>query len=120
MWSLRNIYLYLVCFVSIILIIFGLIGFMNSLTDIFLPTEYYPSTVERMAQYNKDMNISKSDFEAQVAKEIEQNKTNQKNNKIREIIRNLSIFLVAVPFYLYHWKKIESSHSQKRSEETIA
>ena len=119
MWSLRNIYLYLVCFVSIVLIIFGLISFINSLVDIFLDTSYYPiGKTEFSSPYAKDSGISNADYKAQLEKEREQQKVIEKNNKIKRCINSLSIFIVALPFYIYHWRKIELGQLQQNTQTT--
>lgn len=115
MWSLRNIYLYLVCFVSIILIIFGLISFINSIVDIFIVTDYYPiSKYEVLDPTGKDSAVTNPDYAAKLEQERVQQLELQKNNKIKRSIQNLSIFIVALPFYLYHWRKIELGQSQQK------
>lgn len=117
MWSLRNIYLYLVSFVSLILIIAGLITFLGSVSDIFFPTEYYPPKLERMNNYNKDLGMSREQYEAQIEKEMQQYKANEQNRRVNRSIRSLSMVIVALPFYLYHWRKIQADRSQVQKQE---
>lgn len=120
MWSLRNAYLYLVCLISIILIIIGLITFANSIVDMFIQDSYYPTKTEKMAQYNKDMTMSIADYEAQVEKEMAQQAIYEKNRKIKNSIKSLSMFVVALPFYIYHWRKIQDNQEKLKTNEGAA
>lgn len=112
MWTLRNIYFYLVCFVSIILIIIGLITFFHSLTNLFFPTDiYYPSKIESLNKYNENLGITKEEFQASIEEERKINEERERNRKIRDCIANFSMFAVALPFYLYHWRKIQQERA---------
>lgn len=113
MWNLRNVYLYLVCLISIILIIIGLITFANSMVDMFITTSYYPSAIEKMGTYNKDLNMTKEEYQALVEKETAQNQANEKKNRAKNSIKSLSMFIVALPFYIYHWRKIQKEQPAK-------
>jgi len=120
MWSLRNTYLYLVCLISIIIIIIGLITFANSIVELVIQDNYYPSMTEKMSQYNKDTPMAKADYEAQAAKEIAQQQVMDKNRRIKNSIESLSMFFVALPFYLYHWRKIQKEQPNIKKQETLA
>ncbi|MBT9147673.1 MAG: hypothetical protein DDT32_01438 [Syntrophomonadaceae bacterium] len=45
-WPLRNIYLYLVCFVTLMMVLFGFISFLNSVARLAFPIDYsYRQTI---------------------------------------------------------------------------
>lgn len=106
MWSLRNIYFYLVCFVSIILIIVGLITTVNAITELAFPDNYYESKIYYDENEEKS-GINREEFIAQREKEIESNKQNDISRRKRRVFDSLAMVLVAFPFYIYHWKKIQ-------------
>lgn len=112
--TLRNIYLYLVCFVTIIMIIFGLVTSINRIIDLFYNDYYHEISESQLLRDYKylsendiDTDMSFEEYKAIKDKENYIRRQNESKRKVINIVQSLSVFIVAVPFYLYHWRKIE-------------
>jgi len=107
MWKLRNIYLYLVCFVTLMMMIAGTIGFISGITNIYFPVDYsYYETIP--TEPGKEIPQNKKIKED--AKKIQEK--NRSNENKRQLISSLSVVFVALPIFIYHWKKIENEKEE--------
>ncbi len=110
-WHPKNIYLYLVSFVTLMMIVFGLVAFLNNLTRFAVPTEYfhYPTLID----IEQEFLISKQEVPPVAELErirddrISLDKERDRAYRLRELIGTLAIWLIPIPFYLYHWRKIK-------------
>ncbi|MGE5328023.1 MAG: hypothetical protein ACM3KR_00745 [Deltaproteobacteria bacterium] len=103
MWKLRNIYLYLVCFVTLMMMIAGIIGSISAITNIYFPVDY--SYYESFpTEPSKEVPQAKKDKEE--ARRIQER--NRSNETKRQLISSFSVVFVALPIFAYHWKKIEN------------
>ncbi len=110
-WQIRNIYLYLVSFVTLLILIFGLVAFLGNIADFIFPTDYqgYITLMEVEAEFNRGGQNVES---LQELDEIRQGRMDNETSRnqiyrIRRLVSSLATWLVALPFYLYHWKKIK-------------
>ncbi len=102
MSRLRNVYLYLVSFVSLMLILIGLIFTIQNLTDLLFPTSYYYDALP----IDKDRQMTE---EEKKAYEESQRKSeqNQRTERSKNVAKSTSVVIVALPSFIYHWRKIE-------------
>jgi hypothetical protein len=102
MSKLRNVYLYLVSFVSLMMIIIGVIFTVQNITDVIFPTNYYYESIA----IDKTGNLSEED-----KKIYEENqKINEENSKInskKSVAKSIAVVIVALPTFVYHWRKVE-------------
>ena len=99
---LRNIYLYLVSFVTLLMMIFGIIFSVNNAVDLLMPVDYnyYYSELKPGTEV--------TEADKKTAEEArERQKTTERQRSIREIIQSVTVFGVALPVFAYHWRKIE-------------
>lgn len=110
---LRNIYLYLVCFITLIMIITSMVTIAQRVTDIAFPPNDYvvdqPS--QRLREYkelrtNNKIYLSYADYNKMKDEEIAKQKEIQKQNAYRNLFNAALTLLIALPFYIYHWRKI--------------
>jgi methionine salvage enolase-phosphatase E1 len=102
MFKLRNIYLYLVCFVTLLMMIFGTISTVQGVTDLLYPTNYYAYPVI------PDKNTTQTpDEQKQQEANRKSDQENQKNQNKKNVAKSVAVVLVALPTFAYHWKKIE-------------
>ncbi len=120
--NIRTIYLYLVCLITLFMIIGGLIATLYSVSEYIFPYEYRGSYfydyIEDRKEYGK---ISLDDYKeyleiAEYEDELE-NKT-QRRNDLKEIIYSASVFVVALPIYIYNWRKIEKEKAENINNES--
>ena len=103
-WSLRSIYLYLVCLITLIMVIFSTVNVVRSAVELLYPEPQLvapaiPPPAERPTAPETD------------AQRAEQQVGYQRRwamrNAILNLVRNVAMLLLAGPLYLYHWRKIE-------------
>ena len=117
MTKLRNIYLYLVSFVSLMMILIGLIFTVQNITDVLFPTNYYYET----PPIQKTPSMTEEEFkkyeEEQKINEYNQkmNYKNQLTNSKKNVAKSIAVVIVALPTFAYHWRKIE----KEKKEQTI-
>lgn len=102
---IRNIYLYLVSFVTLIIIIFSVNSLVRETLDIVFPEEYtYGLNV------NKFENETKEQYEERLERQKEEEEVRKKNQKLRnkkDIATSAAMLLVALPLFIIHTKKAD-------------
>ncbi|MHB1136011.1 MAG: hypothetical protein ACYCXR_05780 [Coriobacteriia bacterium] len=100
-WSLRNIYLYIVCLITLIMVIVGAAGTVRTIVEFIYPDpggSFYPYKVEPEKR------------EAEIA-EFEKQEALQRAQSTRQsalnLAGNVALVVIAGPLYIYHWRKIE-------------
>ena len=113
-WQLKNIYLYLVCFVTLMMIVFGLIFFSQNVVSYFVPAHHYATYLTLM---DIEQEYLQAGREVPPLEELEairnsrnvQEEQLRKNDRIyqlRSLVGSLAAWLIPLLFYLYHWRKI--------------
>lgn len=108
MSKLRNIYLYLVSFVALMMIIIGLIFTVQNITDVIYPTNYYYDTMP----LDKEGNISDADKKI-YEENKKRNEENQNTQSKKNVAKSIAVVLVALPTFAYHWRKIEKEKKEQ-------
>lgn len=102
-WSPRYIYLYLVCIVTLVMVIFATVNLVRSVVELV-----YPQPV--MAFAPEPLKAGDVDAEALAAAQREQERNQRQwatRNAVLSIIGNATLLVIAGPLYLYHWRKVE-------------
>lgn len=108
-WDIRRIYLYLVCFATLMMIIVGTVQVIQGVFQIVIPEPPYvykepPPNVE----------TKKADLEQLRKYQAEQAKIEAKRQeiyRIRSLVTSFALLAVSVPVYMYHWRKIQHSEA---------
>ncbi len=110
-WQMRNIYLYLVCFVTLMMIVFGLAAFLNNAARLAFPLDYryYITLMDLEAEF---VNAGKEVPSLEELRSLQQERMDavearERAYLLRDLISSLTVWLVALPFYLFHWKKVK-------------
>ncbi len=121
-WHPKNIYLYLVSFVTLMMIIFGLVAFLNNLARVVFPVDYYhyPTLMEIEQEYNTSNTDATPQAELERIREERISLEGERNRawRLRELIGTLTVWLIPIPFYLYHWRRIRKDLFES-GEETV-
>lgn len=107
MSKLRNVYLYLVSFVALMMILVGTIFTVQNITDVLFPTNYYYETMPVEKAGNLSPEDKKINQENQKRSEINREIENKKN-----VAKSISVVIVALPTFIYHWRKIEKEKKE--------
>lgn len=112
-WDIRRIYLYLVCFATLIMMIIGTVQILQGLVDFAMkpPNETAPKTM-RVEELTKNTKLTKAEIDKQIKEEDARAEENQRYWRIRRLIDNLAMIVVASPIYVYHWRKVQRSEAQ--------
>lgn len=103
------------------MLIIGSVSLIMTAIDFIYPDPYYrPTGIDqkmRLLDLKKsNPQITQEDIEKQIAEENEQQELAVKRNRAKNAARNFSLFAVALPIYIYHWRKIQEEN--KKSKET--
>ena len=102
MLKLRNVYLYLVSFVSLMMMLIGVIFTVQNITDVIFPTNYYYETLPT----EKTGGLS-----------VEEQKNYEENRNIeskKNVAKSIAVVIVALPTFAYHWRKIEKEKNEQK------
>lgn len=101
-FSLRNIYLYLVCFVTLLIVIFGVVNLVRSSVELAYPDPMYYGPVIP----DRDGNIDPVEQERQERAA----RDSQRRNAVLGVVTSGTFVLIGGPVYLYHWRRIQDEH----------
>ena len=112
-WSIKNLYFYLVCLVTLFLFVGGAISGVNSAMQLAFPNKpnvplvytYYPEYKE---------NLSEPVFNPPPIEELAERRAEQERMESfyqgytkRSLLNSIALMIIAAPFYLYHWKRVK-------------
>ena len=125
--NVRTIYLYLVCLITLFLMIGGFISAIYEISNLIFPSSYYSTYLEDI-KYDSEY----KDLEGQEAIKYEQQYKEQwekenaaqilreRNRTIKDIIYSFAFVVVALPIYAYNWRKIEEDKKLEQiSQESV-
>ncbi len=114
-WSIHQVYFYLVCFVTLILIIVGITNMVRSVVQIAVPIPEMEGPVmyerPRVPEGNQiESTLPREVMDEEMARKKAYDENLNKNQALyrplRMLMSGLAQILVAVPVYLYHWRRI--------------
>jgi len=112
MSKLRNIYLYLVSFVALMMILIGLIFTVQNITDVLFPTNYYYESVP--IEKSGNMTDAETDADKKILDENQKrNEQNQRTQSKKNVAKSVAVVIVALPTFAYHWRKIEKEKKEQ-------
>jgi len=112
-WSIKNLYFYLVCLVTLFLFVGGAISAINSAMQLALPDRpNIPMTWVYYPEYREG--ISEPVFDPPPLEELERQRLEQEQRDYyyqgytkRSLLNSIALMIISAPFYLYHWKKVK-------------
>lgn len=105
-FSIRLLYLYLFSFIGLIVSVIGTIQIVDLGLKIYIFKEADRYDYPAMAKFDPSgKEIVLTDKEKEEQKIIQENET--KRNRQRQVSTALSMILVGLPLYKYHWKLIK-------------
>jgi len=113
-FNLRSAYLYLVCLVTLVIFISGIIFSITNLTDLFLDEGYYQTAEEFAMRFERldpktgqtQTELTPAEIQNRYAEYLRAEKNRQYNRNLRELINSLAALIVGGCFWVYHWRQI--------------
>ena len=106
-WDIEHVFFYLVSFIALILLIVGAVNLTRTAISFIAPVDdhYNPYT------YNEFLSHWEEHFGEELMEQEKErftliNETNSKRALQRDLLSSLAYIAVALPVYLYHWRKI--------------
>lgn len=111
-WSLRHIYLYIVCLITLIMVIVATVGLVRSVVDLLYPQPvpaYVPAPVPTAlpAEGQVQPTLSPEEIAARQKEEYALQQRWAIRSAVLSLVGNIAMLAIAGPLYLYHWRKIE-------------
>jgi hypothetical protein len=106
-WSLRNIYLYVVCLITLIMVIVGAAGTITSIAELVYPDPGYYYGYMEPYPAKPIVEPSEGPTEEQLAEQERYARAQSTRQGVLSLAGNLAMVFIAGPLYLYHWRKIE-------------
>ena len=101
--TLRNVYLYLVCLITLVVSIFAAVQLVRSAVGLAYPDPGYgygyPPPVDGSGQ-----EIS----QAELQRQEELARDSQRRQEVLGLVSSGTTLLIAGPLYLYHWRRVQS------------
>ncbi len=112
-WSIKNLYFYLVCLVTLFLFAGGAISAANSAMQLILPDRpNVPLTQVYFREYRETG--EQPVFDPPALEELEKRRAEQEREyrsyqgwRKRSLLNSIALTIIAAPFYLYHWKQVK-------------
>ena len=117
-WSLRNIYLYLVCLITLIMIIVAAVNGVRAIVELVYPDPggYYMDRPVVVDETGKETVID----EEVLQEERDRQQASERRWSVLSLVTNVAMLAIAGPLYLYHWRKIETEPVADPDEPVVA
>jgi hypothetical protein len=101
--SLRNVYLYLVCLITLVISVFAAVQLVRSTVALLYPDPgyhgyYYP----REGPGGEELS------EEEIERQEELARDSQLRQEVLSLVGSATTLLIAGPLYLYHWRRVQS------------
>lgn len=104
----REIYLYIVCIIAIIIFIVGLIMVYNGTVDYIRPATYMTkSNIVSMYSTEQYPDLSADEIDRLAEEEIEASIQNAKDMAFKDLLRGVLLVVIAIPLFIFHWRKAQ-------------
>ena len=97
-WNLRNLYLYLVCLITLVISIFAAVEVVRSAVELAYPDPGYYGSAPA-----KESGVS----DEESARQRKAGEDSQRRNAVLGLVGSATTLLITVPLYRYHWRRIE-------------
>jgi hypothetical protein len=103
-WTPRNTYLYVVCLITLIMMIIGTVNVIRSTTELLYPQpRAYPSLLKGPEDPALD-----AETEARLMAEQREAETQwSRRQAVISIVGGAALLLIAAPLYRYHWREVQ-------------
>jgi hypothetical protein len=109
--TLRNVYLYLVCLITLVVSLFAAVSLVRSAVGVFYPDPGYYSYFEP-APGSGD-----GPSEEEIRRQEEAAEDSQRRQEVLGFVGSATTLLIAGPLYVYHWRRVQSELSSRTAQD---
>ena len=108
--NIRTIYLYIVSFISLFMIVVGVISTVAAMASYKYPQVYYYDSNTYEKEYViGNITDTSYDYNEELLKRI----SDRKREHLREVYSSLAIVIVGTPLFMYHWGKVQKEFKKE-------
>jgi len=112
--TLRNVYLYLVCLITLVVSIFAAVQLVRSVVALAYPDPGYygyygPAPVDPSGEEISEEELQRQE---EIARDSE------RRQEVLSLVGSGTTLLIAGPLYLYHWRRIQSELPSRTTPDT--
>ncbi len=101
--TLRNVYLYLVCLVTLVISVFAAVNLVRNTVALLYPDPgYYGYVGPEVPGEDRGMTEEEQRRQEQLARDSERRYT------VLELVGSGTTLLITGPLYIYHWRRVQS------------
>lgn len=105
----REIYLYIVCIIAIIIFIVGLIMVYSGAIDYVKPTTYMTkSSIISMYSAEQYQDLSSEEIDKLAEEELNASIQSGKVIALKDLLRGVLLVIIATPLFAFHWRKAQA------------
>ncbi len=105
----REIYLYIVCIIAIIIFIVGIITVYDGTVNYIKPTTYITrSNIIGMYSAEQYQNLSKDEIDQLAEEELNASIQNEKDMAFKNLLRGILLVIISIPLFAFHWRKAQA------------
>jgi hypothetical protein len=99
--TLRNVYLYLVCLITLVVSLFAAVSLVRAVVSVA-----YPDPYNYGYYYPGDPAMEGVD-EAEIERQQEIAEDGARRQAVLDVVSSATTLLIAGPLYLYHWRRVQ-------------
>jgi hypothetical protein len=100
--TLRNLYLYLVCLITLVVSLFAAVSLVRSTVGLFYPDPGYFGYYEPLDRSGDGLS------EDEIERQEELSRDSQRRQEVLSLVGSATTLLIAGPLYVYHWRRVQS------------
>jgi hypothetical protein len=109
--TLRNVYLYLVCLITLVIAIFATVSVVRSVVELLYPDPGY---------YGVEVSKTPGLSEAEQKRQEALARDSQRRQSVLGLVGSGTLLVLASPLYVYHWRRIQTERPSRPTEQPTA
>ena len=112
--TLRNVYLYLVCLITLVVAIFATVSLVRGVVALAYPDPGY------YGYYPYDDGSGNVPSDEEIARQEELAEDSQRRQALLDVVGSAATLLIAGPLYVYHWRRVQAELPWRTGQEAPA
>ena len=116
--TLRNVYLYLVCLITLVVAIFAAVSLVRSVVALAYPDPgaygYYPYYPAEPGMEGQSIDEEERARQEQLAEDT------ARRQALLDVVGSATTLLIAAPVYVYHWRRVQAELPSRNGQEVAA
>lgn len=120
-FSIRQLYFYMVCFSTLIIMMIGGIRLVSSVTELLVhPQPPYPSLIISKSQFadlqKQNPHITWEEYKQEMEAERRRQEEYDRVRRIQTLASSIAMVAIPLPIYLIHWRYIREEKREVNDE----